>query len=125
MAERNVFLSYAMTDRPLVEKVVRKLQLLGTQVASDEQLRAGEPWGEELKRKIAASEAFVVLVTPTTFDSPWVLQELGAAWALNKPIIVVLSDRRLFDRLPLDLTRARAITLDEVDRLEEVFGSAA
>jgi predicted nucleotide-binding protein len=124
--ETKVFVSYAHQDRDLAEELIRRLRLLPVQVWSDDQLKAGENWQDVLRSWLRDSQYFVLLLTPKTLqstESSWVMQELGAAWALGKTIIPVVTDRRLLDRLPVDLTEAQSVNADDMDRLEEVFAA--
>src|SRR5215467_14258331 len=112
-AEIKVFVSYAQQDRALAEELFRALRPLSVRVWSDDQLSAGENWSDVLRSRLRDSQYFVLLLTPKTLESSWVLQELGAAWALGKRIIPVVTDRRLLARLPIDLAEAQAVNVDE------------
>jgi len=121
--DTKIFVSYAHHDRALAEQLFRMLRSLSVNVWSDDDLRAGENWQETLRSRLRDSEYFVLLLTPKTFESSWVLQELGAAFALGKQIIPVVTDRRLVARLPVDLAKVHSLTVDEMDKLEEALAA--
>jgi len=124
--DTKVFVSYAHPDRALAEELFRRLRPLAVDVWSDDELRAGENWQEALRSRLRASQYFVLLLTPRTFESSWVLQELGAAFALGKqiiPVVTDVTDRRLVARLPVAVAEAQALTFDEMDKLEEVLAA--
>jgi hypothetical protein len=47
-----------------------------------------------------------------------VLHEIGAAWALEKPIIPVVARRDVLNKMPVSLEEAQVIELTNVDRRE-------
>lgn len=91
-----VFLSYAAKDRN--SEAARKLRSLLTQhlnhsVFTPDTLSAGENWMSKLKRELARCDVFMVLLSQNSISSANVLQELGAAWALNKPVIGITTQQ--------------------------------
>jgi len=120
MASTKVFVSYAQPDHSVAEEIFRALRAMHVEVWSNDQLRVGD-WSDVLRARLRDSQYFLLLLTPRSVESSWVLQELGAAWALGKPIIPVTSDRRLLDRLPIDLGAVQTFTVDEIDKLEGVI----
>jgi hypothetical protein len=119
-----VFVSYARQDRALARDIFRVLKPMNVDVWSDEELRVGDDWKDTLRSRLKESTHFVFVLSPRTFDSPWALQELGAAWALNKTIIPVVTDRRLLQSLPVDLGDVQAIASDELDKLDDALDAA-
>ena len=126
MPAKNVFISYARSDQALVEKLLAKLRPLPVRVFSDfDEIGLGEDWQETLRSRLTEAEFFLVVVTPKMFESPWLLQELGAAWALKKRIVTIVSDPRLLEKLPFDLRQSAAVNVNELEKLEEVLKGAA
>ena len=120
-----VFVSYARSDQALAEQLFRTLRTLPVEAWSDDQLRAGENWSEVLRSRLRDSEYFLLLLTPKTLESSWVQQELGAAWALGKRMIAVVTDRRLLDKLPVELAGVQTLTVNEMDKLEDIIQRVA
>src|SRR5262250_434831 len=113
MAEPKVFVSYASSDRSLAEQVFQKLRSMPVDVWSDDQLTVGSNWSDALRSRIRATEFFVLLLTPRTFESSWVQQELGAAWALGKRIVTIATDHRLVDKLPVDVSGMETLAVGD------------
>jgi hypothetical protein len=53
-----------------------------------EDLSAGTDWASELKRQLLQAD-LVIGILPTGRQSPWVLFELGQAWALGRRMLVI------------------------------------
>lgn len=116
-----VFLSYAASDRAYA----RQLEFLlsgraNLRVFTTDALSAGEDWGPKLREEIAHSDIFVVLLSPASAGSSWVLHELGAAWALNKPIIPVLTQPEALTRIPGELHGRQLVSFGSLDSPEAV-----
>lgn len=111
-----VFVSHSAGDAALARKLRNLLwQRLNAQVFSTGDLSAGEKWQTKLRNELAAADVVVALLTPCSAHSSWVLQEIGAAWALGKPIIPVVTRRDVFSTIPLSLEGANVIELADVE----------
>jgi nucleoside 2-deoxyribosyltransferase len=88
------------------------------QVFSTEDLSAGEKWQSKLRNELSSADVVVALLTPSSVASSWVLQEIGAAWALKKPIIPLVSRRDVLNRIPVSLERSHIIELADVETPE-------
>ena len=53
-------------------------------------LDKGQTWSEAIRRRLTRSAAVVVILNPFSLDKRWVNTELGAAWALGKPVFPLL-----------------------------------
>ena len=60
----------------------------------------------------------VALLTPQSVRSAFVLSDLGAAWALGKPIISLITRRDVLNTIPLAMNESQMIELTDVE-----FGS--
>jgi len=87
-------------------------------VFSTDALSAGEDWEPKLRDEIAQSDVFMVLLSPASLASKWVLHELGAAWALKKPIIPVLTRPESSVRIPVELPGRTPVDLNSLDSPE-------
>jgi nucleoside 2-deoxyribosyltransferase len=88
------------------------------QVFTAEDLNAGEKWQSKLRNELSSADVVVALLTPNSLASSWVLQEIGAAWALKKPIIPVISRRDVLNNMPISLDRVLTIELTDVETPE-------
>ncbi|MDQ3813569.1 MAG: toll/interleukin-1 receptor domain-containing protein [Armatimonadota bacterium] len=110
-----IFMSFATADRAKAAQVRHFLSdNFGARVFTQDDLSAGEDWVTKLKEEISQCDAFVVLLSPSALASSTVLHELGAAWALGKPIITVETQPGVMSRLPLELRDVQAISWDSL-----------
>ena len=84
-----VFLSYAYADHVHARRVRNLLVLADVVVVSPDALAAGKEWLSVIPDEISRCDMFLVVVSPDFLDSQSVLMELGAAWALRKPVIAL------------------------------------
>lgn len=100
----HVFLSYAAADSPYARKLENLLSRRpDVTVFTTETLSAGEDWESRLREELSKCDVFLVLLSPNSVDSKWVLHELGAAWAIGKRIISIATDPRISSKIPLSL----------------------
>jgi nucleoside 2-deoxyribosyltransferase len=114
-----VFISHSIADQVLA-RTIRNLLVhrVNAQVFSTEDLSAGERWETKLRNELAAADVVVAILTPHSVDSSWVLHEIGAAWALEKPIIPLVTRRDVLNKMPVPLSRAQVIELPDVESAE-------
>jgi TIR domain len=113
----NVFISHAREDQPLVERIVRGLTFGGrVRVHTDRMLPAGEDWRSELRRALETTQVFIVIGSPASARSDLVLQELGGAWALGKPIVIVTPEGEVEWAPPIEPSAYRRVALTELEK---------
>ena len=78
-------------------------------------LSAGENWQSKLQKELRDAEVIVALLTPNSIADSWLLQETGAAWGPDKPIIPIVSRLDILDRFPIQLRSYPALDLKELD----------
>ncbi len=111
-----VFISHSDVDMVSARKLRNLLvHRANAYVFTTEDLSAGEKWENKLRDELAAADVIVALLTPTSVHSNWVLQEIGAAWALGKPIVPVITRRDVLNNMPVSLANTRAIHLTDVE----------
>jgi nucleoside 2-deoxyribosyltransferase len=114
-----VFISHSSKDRVFVEKIRNLLfHHANAQVFTADDLSAGERWETKLRNELSSADVVVALLSPHSVESSWVLQEIGAAWGLKKPIIPVVTARNVLDKMPLSFERAKVIELTDVESPE-------
>src|SRR5579863_3509966 len=94
------------------------VQRVNAKVFTTEELSAGEKWEPVLRNELSATDMVVALLTPSSVDDKWVLHEIGAAWALEKPIIPVVTRRDVLNKMPVSLEKAHIIELTDVQTRE-------
>jgi hypothetical protein len=111
-----VFLSYARDDRAYAERLRRILaDATGARVFTDDMLSGAEPWQERLLDELRQADVFIVIGSPRSSGSNSVLQELGAAWAMDKPILVVTAERGATWRPPVESRMIEQVSLPDLE----------
>ncbi len=86
----DVYLSFSTHDASVAAVVRQALADGGLDVFTSDTVRAGEDWGLQIHKALAASQALVIVVSRPSDFSRAMLVELGAAMAWKKPIYVLL-----------------------------------
>lgn len=77
----NVFLSYARSDAPMVERVARDLRSQGVALWMDRQdLIPGEAWLPQIEQAITYADFMLVFISAASLRSNWVRKEYEAAF---------------------------------------------
>jgi hypothetical protein len=142
-ALKRIFISYAHEDRDLAEQVSaalpRELPNCRVEVWSDREIRAGQPWLEEIQRQLEHADVVVLLVSAHYASSEFVASEelpkvmsrylsrgallwipvddAGNAWADSNSLskLQAVGDRRVLRSMdPLDVQAALKRTYKEV-----------
>lgn len=88
---KKVFVSYASDDSDFARHLVghlREAEIFGWMDSGD--IASGEAIGDKIKDLITSADVMVALVSPRSINNQWVQVEIGAAWALKKPVVIVL-----------------------------------
>jgi hypothetical protein len=113
-----VFISHAAVDNVLARKIRNLLRsTFDANVSTTEDLSAGGDWESQLRRELSDSDYVVALLTPQSVRSTFVLRDLGAAWAMGKPIISLITRRDVLNSIPLSVNESQMIELTDVDNL--------
>jgi hypothetical protein len=77
----NVFLSYARSDAPMVERVARDLRSQGVALWMDRQdLIPGDAWLPQIEQAITSADFMLVFISAASLQSNWVRKEYEAAF---------------------------------------------
>ena len=79
-------------------------------------ISAGQHWRKELRRALETTDVFVVIGSPASAKSDFVLQELGGAWALSKPIVIVTPEGEVEWAPPIEPSAYRRVALTELEK---------
>ncbi len=116
-----IFLSYAASDRAYAHKLRDILsKRSNVRIFTTETLSAGEDWQDKLKDELSKSDIFLVLLSPDSVGSEWVLHELGAAWAMDKPIIPIVTHPEVFSKIPVSLSQIQFIEVKDIEKPEVI-----
>jgi hypothetical protein len=125
-----IFISYSQKDGDIASSLASKLDDAGLRCfMADRSILAAAEWEPQLREALLASDSVLLLMTPRAKDSLWVAAEAGAAWVLQKKLILALmfvEPQQLFE--PLRKYQARVAETPEqlgalVRELREIFGA--
>jgi len=114
-----VFISHSNIDSVFARHIRNLLvQRINAQAFITEDLSAGEKWQSRLRSELSSADVVIAILTPASVNSSWVLHEIGAAWALEKQIIPVVTRRDVLNKMPISLDALQVIDLTDVDTPE-------
>lgn len=120
---RRVFLSYSSEDDAAADTIRQSLAAYGVEVWSSEDLKPGDNIAASIQREIDEADDVLILMSPSSEESPWVEYEAAAALATRelgarrKRIIPVLLDANV--RPPPVLARFNYLDLSNPDKWQE------
>lgn len=132
-SKKKIFISHASKDKELVGKFVDSIFLLGMGVDSEiiaytSREETGVPAGESIPQfiqdNIACADIVLLMISDNYKNSEVCLNEMGAAWALNKHIIQTLLPNTSFDKLGWLCSLDKALRIDHAESMDglcEVF----
>ena len=86
-----VFISYSSADAEIASRLRTALE--GIEVSGwldQSDIAAGDAIAAKVKESLKKAGALIVLVSPSSLESKWVQFEVGAAYAMEKPIIPII-----------------------------------
>lgn len=93
-ALRNVFISYASSDRRFARRLARDLRAQGVTVWIDETgIRRGDDWRKKIEKAIKDCEHVLLVLSPAAKRAKYVRAEYSFADDLHKPFIPILRKR--------------------------------
>ncbi len=109
--DKFVFLSYATPNRELSRGFLELLNDHGVKVWWDQDLRPGEEWREEIKKRLEQASAVVTLWTNESTVSKAVIEEASTAQA-NRKLVHIRMDR---SEIPYGFAETQYVDLTEWD----------
>lgn len=122
-----IFISHAVKDKTLADKLVDLLQMT-TELSNDDifcvsiegmGIPPGRNFVEFIKEKIQAPELVIILLSPNYYESHFCLCELGATWAMSLNQVVLLVPPLKTSDLKGVLTGIQVTKITEADKLDE------
>lgn len=132
-SKKRIFISHASKDKELIGEFVDSIFLLGMGMGSeiiaytsreDTGVPAGESIPQFIQDNIACADIVLLMISDNYKSSEVCLNEMGAAWALNKHIIQILLPNTSFDKLGWLCSLDKALKIDDADSIDglcEVF----
>lgn len=132
-SKKRIFISHASKDKELIDKFVDDIFLLGMGIDSeiiaytsreDTGVPAGESIPQFIQDNIACADIVLLMISDNYKNSEVCLNEMGAAWALNKHIVQILLPNISFDKLGWLCSLDKALKIDDANSLDglcEVF----
>ncbi len=118
---KRIFVTHAEPDRESARKLRNVFSRhAGVRVFTSEMLSAGGDWQAKLRDEITSSSVFIVLLSPKTLDSDGVKLEIGAAWALEKPFVIVRTHPEMEVNLLVEVTPEYLVNLEDLDEPDVV-----
>ena len=91
MSTETIFVSYSSKDRPFALGLVKELQNLGADVWIDQLgIGLGENWDNAIEEALEKSETFMLILSPTSVESPNVQDEVSIAINTQKKMVPIL-----------------------------------
>jgi len=86
-----IFISHSSKDKWAARRIAQDLEESGATVFLDEKdIESGTSIDASIRENLNDSDHFLILLSPASLRSDWVLLELGGALALGKTIIPIL-----------------------------------
>src|SRR4029077_5537621 len=116
-----VFISHSARDSWIARMMAEKVSELGAEAWLDvKDLEGGDVINRKTLDGLDACQESVVLVSPNSVGSQWVVFEIGAVWGQHKRITPILNNVSFEAIAPLK--EVKAIDLNEFDRFLTELG---
>jgi serine/threonine protein kinase len=89
-APQHLFISYSRRDKDYAQGLTEHLQHNGFNVWIDSQIEYGDAWFRDIEQAIKSSAAFVLVMSPDSYESEWVQKEILLAKRYKKLIFPLL-----------------------------------
>lgn len=86
----SVFLSYAREDQEYARRLAEFLRTQGLTIWLDDEIAPGEFWSSVIDKQLARSSAIIVIMSPASGRSDWVLREFEVAADSGVPVFPLL-----------------------------------
>ena len=111
-----VFISHSSKDKWAARRIAEDLANLGADTFLDEKdISTGARVDDSIQEHLSDCDDFLLLLSPASIKSDWVLVELGGAIALKKRLVPVL----LYigaNEIPSPITKHLACDINDIDR---------
>lgn len=121
-----VFISHASADKPIIDSFVDNVLVLGLGLNKEEiaytsnevyGVAPGDNISRYIKDNIAEATVILLMISSAYKQSEVCLNEMGAAWALNKSFISVLLPNTGYDKIGWLTNLQKAIRINHKDQI--------
>lgn len=114
-----VFISHSSTDKWIARQIARELETRGIDAFLDEKdIQTGDSIEDAVGAHLAECDELLMLLSPASLSSSWVLIEIGGAKALGKRLVPILHHVGP-NELPAPLASGLARDLNDIERYYE------
>lgn len=126
-SKKRIFISHASKDKELINEFVDSIILLGMGIDSkiiaytsreDTGVPPGESIPQFIQDNIACADIVLLMISDNYKNSEVCLNEMGAAWALNKHIVQILLPNTSFDKLGWLCSLEKAMEIDNAESMD-------
>lgn len=129
VSKYKIFISHASKDKDIISPFVDKILTLGCKI--DEKdiyctsidglgIKTGDDFREHIKRSLQLSDFVFLMVSQSYKQSEVCLNEMGAAWALEKRVIPIIIDEINFNEMGLLYQVKQGMKIKDDARLDEL-----
>ncbi len=117
----DIFISYAKDDRATIDALSEDLEKLGYSHWYDAGLLPGHSWRQRIRSEIEKAAVIVVLWSPHSVNSKFVLDEVDKAGKLEKPVIPLRMKGFDTANLPLEHGETQACLVSNIDAIKRAL----
>lgn len=118
-----VFISHSSSDRWVAKRIADDLAQRGIESFLDEKdMETGDSIDDSIQKHLVDCDELLMLLSPASLASHWVMMEIGGARALNKRLVPILLHVGA-NELPGPLTKGLARDLNDIERYYSEAGT--
>jgi hypothetical protein len=88
----DVFVSYSHDDAHIAQDLYSRMTSAGlTCFIAEKDIAVATEWEPAVRDALRTSASVLLVITPRSIKRPWVMAEVGAAWALDKTLVPALA----------------------------------
>jgi hypothetical protein len=81
----DIFISHSTKDSKLALEICALLKARGlSPFIAEHSIEVGAGWQDSIRDALRTSRELLLIITPNSVSSPWIIAEVGAGWALGK-----------------------------------------
>jgi len=113
--KNDVFISHSHKDHELVKELVFEFERKNINCfLAPRDIVSGNPWHDDIRKSLHSCNELLVVLTPHSISSDWVMIEAGAAWSLNKKINIAYAFVDI-KQLPEIFTEVQMVNIETID----------